>query len=102
MVQSHNPKPPDEQPPVPSLRVSPFWWVVLIGLMIRNAILYFRSAFTHGEIHYSTFIDRVQAGVTEVSGVEMAVLEIDGSISVVPVGEATMRTKKPIKFLRHQ
>ena len=41
-------------------------------------------------------------GVTEVSGVEMAVLEIDGSISVVPVGEATTRIKKPLKFLRHQ
>ena len=41
-------------------------------------------------------------GVAEISGVEMAVLEIDGSISVVPVGEATTRVKKPLKFLRHQ
>ena len=30
-------------------------------------------------------------GVAEMSGVEMAVLEIDGSISVVPVGETTTR-----------
>jgi uncharacterized membrane protein YcaP (DUF421 family) len=41
-------------------------------------------------------------GVAEISAVEMAVLEIDGTISVVPVGEATSRVKKPLKFLRHQ
>lgn len=41
-------------------------------------------------------------GVTEISAVEMAVLEIDGSISVVPVGASTSRVKKPLKFLRHQ
>jgi uncharacterized membrane protein YcaP (DUF421 family) len=41
-------------------------------------------------------------GVAELSGVEMAVLEIDGSISVVPVGEITTHLKKPMKFLRHQ
>jgi uncharacterized membrane protein YcaP (DUF421 family) len=41
-------------------------------------------------------------GVAEISEVEMAVLEIDGSISVVPVGGTTTRTKKPLKFLRHQ
>jgi uncharacterized membrane protein YcaP (DUF421 family) len=40
-------------------------------------------------------------GVSEVGEVEMAVLEIDGSISVVPVGATTTRTKKPLKFLRH-
>lgn len=41
-------------------------------------------------------------GVAEISGVEMAVLEIDGSISVVPKGGTTTRMKKPMKFLRHQ
>ena len=41
-------------------------------------------------------------GVEEISEVEMAVLEIDGSISVVPIGGRTTRTKKPLKFLRHQ
>ena len=41
-------------------------------------------------------------GVAEISGVEMAVLEIDGSISVVPIDGTTTRTKKPLKFLRHQ
>jgi uncharacterized membrane protein YcaP (DUF421 family) len=39
-------------------------------------------------------------GVADVTEVEMAVLEIDGSISVVPAGVTTTRTKKPLKFLR--
>jgi len=41
-------------------------------------------------------------GVMEVSQVEMAVLEIDGSISVVPLGSDTRRVKHPIKNLHHQ
>ncbi|MGA2505591.1 MAG: YetF domain-containing protein [Anaerolineales bacterium] len=41
-------------------------------------------------------------GVEKIGEVEMAVLEIDGSISVVPQGGITTRVKKPLKFLRHQ
>jgi uncharacterized membrane protein YcaP (DUF421 family) len=41
-------------------------------------------------------------GVADVTGVEMAVLEIDGSISVVPVDGTTKRVKRPLKYLRHQ
>ena len=41
-------------------------------------------------------------GVADLSGVEMAVLEIDGSISVVPAGGTTKRVKRPVKYLRHQ
>jgi len=41
-------------------------------------------------------------GVADLSDVEMAVLEIDGSISVVPAGAKTKRVKRPIKVLRHQ
>ncbi len=37
-------------------------------------------------------------GVSEISSAEMAVLEVDGSISVVAVGGTTHRGKKPIKF----
>jgi len=40
-------------------------------------------------------------GMMDVSQVEMAVLEIDGSISVVPAGSETKRVKHPIKNLRH-
>jgi len=39
-------------------------------------------------------------GISEIGEVEMAVLEIDGSISVVPVGTDTKRVKRPLKFLR--
>jgi uncharacterized membrane protein YcaP (DUF421 family) len=40
-------------------------------------------------------------GVADLGDVEMAVLEIDGSISVVPVGGETKRVKRPLKYLRH-
>jgi uncharacterized membrane protein YcaP (DUF421 family) len=41
-------------------------------------------------------------GVADLSDVEMAVLEIDGSISVVPAGGTTKHVKRPVKVLRHQ
>jgi uncharacterized membrane protein YcaP (DUF421 family) len=41
-------------------------------------------------------------GVKDLNDVEMAVLEIDGSISVVPVGGVTRYVKRPLKYLRHQ
>jgi uncharacterized membrane protein YcaP (DUF421 family) len=41
-------------------------------------------------------------GIQEINDVEMAVLEVDGSISVVPLGSSMKRVKRPIKFLRHQ
>ncbi len=41
-------------------------------------------------------------GVADLTDVEMAVLEIDGSISVVPVSGTTKRVKRPVKYLRHQ
>ena len=41
-------------------------------------------------------------GIGELADVEMAVLEIDGSISVVPASSEMKRVKHPTKFLRHQ
>ena len=41
-------------------------------------------------------------GVDKIADVEMAVLEIDGSISVVPPGGISAHVKKPLKYLRHQ
>jgi uncharacterized membrane protein YcaP (DUF421 family) len=40
-------------------------------------------------------------GVAEIGEVEMAVLEIDGSISVVTVADGTRFSKKPLKSLKH-
>jgi uncharacterized membrane protein YcaP (DUF421 family) len=39
-------------------------------------------------------------GVADVKDVEMAVLEVDGSISVVPGGQETKRVRHPMKYLR--
>jgi len=39
-------------------------------------------------------------GVAELKDVRMAVLETDGSISIVPAGVATTRTRKHSRFLR--
>lgn len=39
-------------------------------------------------------------GVAEISEVEMAVLEIDGTISVVPTNNLTNPVKKPVKLLK--
>ena len=39
-------------------------------------------------------------GITDNKDVEMAVLEIDGTISVVPKGEKTLRTRKISHFLK--
>ncbi len=41
-------------------------------------------------------------GVAKISEVEMAVLETDGSISVVPAGQETKRVRRPLKYLRRQ
>jgi uncharacterized membrane protein YcaP (DUF421 family) len=40
-------------------------------------------------------------GVAEVRDVEMAVLEIDGSTSVVPIGVETRHVRRPVKYLKH-
>lgn len=41
-------------------------------------------------------------GVANVADVDMAVLEIDGSISVVPVSAETPHVRRPVKYLKHQ
>jgi len=40
-------------------------------------------------------------GVAELKDVRMAVLEVDGSISIVPADAKTMRTRKHVRFVRH-
>lgn len=39
-------------------------------------------------------------GIADVRAVEMAVLEIDGSISVVPAGQETKRVRHPTKYIK--
>lgn len=40
-------------------------------------------------------------GVANVTDVEMAVLEIDGSISIVPARVETRHVRRPRKYLKH-
>jgi uncharacterized membrane protein YcaP (DUF421 family) len=55
------------------------------------------------EIDEETLLEALREhGVGEISGVEMAVLEIDGSISVVPASGTVTKLKKPLKSLRRQ
>jgi uncharacterized membrane protein YcaP (DUF421 family) len=39
-------------------------------------------------------------GIADISEVDTAVLEVDGSISVIPMGVEHKRIKRPVKFLR--
>jgi uncharacterized membrane protein YcaP (DUF421 family) len=41
-------------------------------------------------------------GIEQLSDVEMAVLETDGAISIVPAGAPTHRIRRPLKYLRRQ
>ncbi|MCL4459499.1 MAG: DUF421 domain-containing protein [Chloroflexi bacterium] len=41
-------------------------------------------------------------GVTEIKEVSLAVLEIDGTISIVPASANVIRTKRRLRFLRHR
>jgi uncharacterized membrane protein YcaP (DUF421 family) len=41
-------------------------------------------------------------GLSELSEVELAMLEIDGSISIIPYSDHHIRVKRPLRFLRHR
>jgi len=67
----------------------------------------------HGEVNTKSMrregIDQIaleaalrEHGVEDVKDVEMAVLEVDGSISVIPTGSEMRTLKKPLKFLTHK
>jgi cell division protease FtsH len=76
-LRSPDQKPPEGGSQIPRMRVSPIWWVVLIGLMIWNAITYLKGAPAQVEIPYSTFIDQVRAG--NISTVTITGNEITGN-----------------------
>jgi len=57
-----NLQPNDQQNKKQLPRISIFWWIVLIGLMVWNAITYLRAAPSAVLIPYSTFIEQVQTG----------------------------------------
>ncbi len=61
-MQSPNQGAPDQKPQAPRPRISPLWWIVLVGLTIWNVVTYFKGAPAQAQIPYSTFVDQVQAG----------------------------------------
>jgi cell division protease FtsH len=61
-MQSPNQKQPDGQLQASPPRISLFWWILLISLMIWNVFTYFRAAPPQADIPYSTFIEQVKAG----------------------------------------
>jgi len=78
-IQSPNQKQPDPdgQPQIPPPRISPFWWILLIALMIWNVITYLDVSTPAVEIPYSTFIEQVKAG--NISQVTITGNEITGT-----------------------
>jgi cell division protease FtsH len=75
-MQTPNQTQPNDQTPTPQPRISWFWWILLIGLMIWNAITYLSLASPEVEIPYSTFIDQVKTG--NISTVTITGNEITG------------------------
>ncbi len=41
-------------------------------------------------------------GIADLAGVELAVLEMDGSISIIPFSEQHLRLKRHLRYLRHR
>src|SRR5215208_3058245 len=78
-IQSPNQKQPDPdgQPQIPPPRISPFWWILLIALMIWNVNTYLDVSTPAVEIPYSTFIEQVKAG--NISQVTITGNEITGT-----------------------
>lgn len=87
-MQTPNQTQPNDQAQTPQPRISWFWWILLIGLMIWNAITYLSLASPEVQIPYSTFIDQVKAG--NVSTVTITGNEITGTfVKALPWPPAT-------------
>ena len=58
--QTQPQKPEQNQEKKPG--ISPFWWVLMLGLLIWNIIAYFPRSAPEVQIPYTTFINQVNAG----------------------------------------
>jgi len=54
--------PDNDQPKPPSARISPFWWLVLLALLVWNFFTLFPQAPQEIAVPYSSFIEQVKAG----------------------------------------
>lgn len=67
MSLQQTPPPKPDQNQEKKFRISPFWWILMLGLLIWNIISYFPRSRPEAQIPYTTFIDQVKAGnVTDV------------------------------------
>jgi uncharacterized membrane protein YcaP (DUF421 family) len=74
--------------------------VLLIANAVQNAMVGPNTSLIGGIL--APIVLLIVTGLIAHSGPVTAVLEINGSISVVPMGGTTTRTRKSMKFLRHQ
>ncbi len=66
LPQNNQPQNPDENKDKRP-KISPIWWIVMVGLLVWNVIAYFPRSNPAAQIPYNTFIDQVNAGnVTDV------------------------------------
>ena len=63
-MQSPNPQRPNPSPnqPPKKISISLFWWILLGGLLVWNAITFLKGSPAQVSIPYSTFMDQLQAG----------------------------------------
>jgi cell division protease FtsH len=73
--QSQQPQQPRGQQP----RMSPFWWIVLIALMVWNLLTFISSGPSQANIPYTTFIAQVEAG--NVTSVQIQGNQITGDFA---------------------
>ena len=90
---------------------------LVVLLLLSNAVQYAEGSPTLLVLHGEVIADHLQRegldqetleaalrehGVAALSDVEMAVLEIDGSISIVPAGAPTKHVRRAVKYMKHQ
>jgi cell division protease FtsH len=74
-----NSQQPDQPPKISPPRISIFWWIVLIGLLIWNVFTFLQGAPAEVEIPYSFFISQLRAG--NIAAVDINGSEITGSFN---------------------
>ncbi len=59
--------------------ISPFWWILMLGLLVWNIIAYFPRSAPEVQIPYTTFIDQVNAG--NVTDIQISGTQITGDFA---------------------
>ncbi|OJX44004.1 MAG: cell division protein FtsH [Chloroflexi bacterium 44-23] len=61
-MQSPGQKPPEQPPPLmPNPRISSYWWLILLALLIWNVITFLKGAPSQVEIPYTSFLTQIQS-----------------------------------------